>query len=154
MTQENIFQITVYGERAYKAGGVEVVEVTVVGHDTAFEIGRIWTGAEHFGVVVGFDHNYPRETHIVIHPVGDMAEVGSYGKSVSAALDIKSHVVGAVVAHIKGRYRHSGQLERKFLVDRRMIVFYAAGNVVAAQQAVECLGGAVNGYVLRSLTIL
>jgi hypothetical protein len=66
---------------------------------------------------------------------------------VAAAAQEKAGVVGAVVRHLEGCGLESPHLEGMLLIYRMMVVFYSPRDVVAAEHAVEHLGGAVDADV-------
>lgn len=125
-------------------GGHAVVQVTIVGNDASFEILGITTFAQHFEIIVGFDDDVCCEAHIVVYTFADATEVGSDSKADIAVADEIADVVRTVVHDIKRGDFKIADSERKFLVDRGVVVLDAARNVVAAEDSVESLGRAVD----------
>ena len=106
--------------------------------------------AQHFGVVIGFDHQMTGLPDIVVG-------AGRYGSGVcgddercSGTFDEETGVVGSVVACLECRDCHRAYGERKFLIYRCVVVFYAARHAVAPQQSCKSLGGGVETHVLEA----
>lgn len=125
-----------------KFGGDAVVEMAVGGLDAGLEIFGIAAVAEHVQVVVGLDDDVVGLPHVVVDALADAAEIGGYGETAVAVGDVESGVVGAVVHDVEGCHFEVADAEGELLVDWRVVVLDAARDVVAAQDAVEGLGGA------------
>lgn len=135
------------GEVREVGGGDGVVKVADVRHYARFEVLGVRSATEHFGVVVGFDHKGIGGLHIVVGAGSYVAGVSDDDEAHAFAFDREADIVSAVVRDFEGCDGEPGDVEGKFFVDRDVVVFDAARDAVAAQEAVECLGGAVEAHV-------
>lgn len=119
-----------------------VVEMAVGGFDAGFEIFGVAAFAKHVEVIVGFDDDVVGLAHVVVYALADAAEICGDGEVAVSVGDEKSGVVGAVVHDLEGGDFKVADAEGEFLVDGRVVVLDPSRHVVAAEDAVEGLGGA------------
>lgn len=131
--------------------GDGVVEVAVVGGDACLEVLGVGAAAEHFGVVVGLEHEVACLAKVEVGARGYASEVGGdrhveSGGSVGVG-NGKSDVVGSVVHDFEGGDDESAGAEGNLLVDGDVVVADASGHAVAVEDSIEGAWGAPEAHV-------
>ena len=100
VTQENVLQSRVV-EDLYGHGALLVGQMTLAAPDSCLKFRRIWTEAQHFGVVIAFYNHRIGLAGPVEGFLGNSADVGHYNKLIIVQEDGVSYGLGGVVGHGK-----------------------------------------------------
>ena len=116
VAQEDVAQAVV-ALVCHEIGSNLVVEVSVGGTDTVFQIFGITATIEHGSIVVSLNHQIVGLRHVELGTIGDATEVGGDSETLRAIFHKESGIVGPVVRHLKGCELHSRKRKWNFLED-------------------------------------